>query len=75
MIFLTLSFLMGRPDLGLLAVVFWTVASTIFLLLRLMLAGYVRFSQGPLKSWLSDADQPMYDKSLAVRLFTRHITG
>ena len=75
MIFLTLSYLIGRPDLGLLAVVFWTVASTIFLLLRLMLAGYVRFSQGPLKSWLSDADQPMYDKSLAVRLFTRHITG
>lgn len=75
MIFLTLSFLMGRPDLGLLAVVFWTVATTIFLLLRLMLAGYVRFSQGPLRSWLSDADQPMYVKSLAVRLFTRHITG
>ena len=75
MIFLTLSYLIGRPDLGLLAVVFWTVATTIFLLLRLMLASYVRFSQGPLKSWLSDADQPKYDKSLAVRLFTKHITG
>ena len=74
MIFLTISCLIGRPELGLLAVVFWTVATTVFLLGRLMLAGYVRFSQGPLRSWLSDADNPMYDKSLAVRLFTRHIT-
>ncbi len=74
MIFLTISCLIGRPELGLLGVVFWTVATTVFLLGRLMLAGYVRFSQGPLRSWLSDADNPMYDKSLAVRLFTRHIT-
>jgi phosphatidylglycerophosphate synthase len=74
MIFLTISFLMGRPELGLLAVIFWTVATSVFLFGRLMLAGYVRFSQGTLKSWLSDADKPMYDKSLAVRLFTRHIT-
>ncbi len=75
MIFLTLSYLIGRPDLGLLAVVFWTVATSIFLLIRLVTAGYLRSSQGPLKSWLSDADQPMYDKSLAVRLFTKHISG
>ena len=74
MIFLTLSYLIGRPELGLLAVVFWTVATTTFLLLRLMLASYVRSNQGPLRSWLSDADKPMYDKSLAVRLFTKHIT-
>ena len=75
MLFLTLSYLIGRPDLGLLAVVFWTVTTSIFLLIRLGTAGYVRSSQGPLKSWLSDADQPMYDKSLAVRLFTKHTTG
>jgi phosphatidylglycerophosphate synthase len=73
MIFLTLSYLSGRPDLGLLAVVFWTLATSIFLLIRLITAGYVRSIQGPLKSWLSDADQPKYDKSLAVRLFTKHI--
>lgn len=75
MIFLTLSYLIGRPDLGLLAVVFWTVTSSIFLLMRLVRAGYVRSSQGPLKSWLADADQPKYDKSLAVRLFTKNISG
>ncbi len=75
MIFLTISYLMGRPELGLLAVVFWTVATTIFLLLRLIQAGYVRSRQGPLRSWLADADKPKYNKSLAVRLFTRHIIG
>jgi phosphatidylglycerophosphate synthase len=75
MIFLTLSYLIGRPDLGLLAVVFWTVATSIFLLIRLIMAGYARSSQGSLKSWLSDADKPKYENSLAVRLFTKHITG
>jgi phosphatidylglycerophosphate synthase len=75
MIFLTLSFLAGRPEMGLLAVAFWTVATTVFLFSRLMLAGYMRLSQGPLKSWLSDADKPEYENSLAVRWFTRHITG
>ena len=74
MIFLTISFLVGRPELGLLAVVFWTVATSVFLLGRFMLAGYARFSQGSLRSWLADADQPRYDKSLAVHWFTRHIT-
>lgn len=74
MIFLTISFFMGCPELGLLAVTFWTVATSLFLLGRLILAGYTRFSLGPLRSWLADADQPVYKDSLAVRLFTRHIT-
>jgi len=74
MIFLTLSYLIGRPDLGLLAVVYWTLATSIFLLIRLVMAGYVRSSQGVLKSWLAEADQPKYEKSLAVRWFTKHIT-
>ena len=74
MIFLTASVLVGRPELGLLAVVLWTVATSVFLMGRLMFAGYVRSNRGTLNSWLSDADQPMYEKSLAVRLFTRHIT-
>ncbi len=75
MIFLTLSYLIGRPDFGLLAVVFWTVATSIFLLIRLVMAGYARSIQGSLKSWLSDADQPKYENSLAVRLFTKHFTS
>ncbi len=74
MIFLTISFLAGRPELGLLAVSLWTIATSVFLLGRFTLAGYVYFTQGALRSWLSDADKPMYENSLAVRLFTRHIT-
>jgi phosphatidylglycerophosphate synthase len=73
MIFLTMSYFIGRPELGLLAVVFWTVATSIFLLGRLMLAGYVRCTQGPLRSWLADADQPRYAKTLAVRWFTKYM--
>ncbi len=74
MIFLTISFLIGRTELGLLAVILWTVATSAFLMGRLAFAGYVRSRRGALSSWLSDADKPMYEKSLAVRLFTRHIT-
>ena len=70
MIFLTLSFLGGRPDLGLLAVALWTIATTLFLLVRLAQAGYVNARRGPLRSWLKDVNQPPYKGSLAVRLFT-----
>jgi phosphatidylglycerophosphate synthase len=71
MIFLTLGTLGGRPDLGLLAVALWTVLTTLFLLIRLALAGYIHFHRGPLRSWLKDVNQPQYHGSLAVRLFTR----
>jgi phosphatidylglycerophosphate synthase len=71
MIILSLSALGGRPDLGLLAVALWTVLTTLFLLFRLALAGYVHFHRGPLISWLKDVNQPQYSGSLAVRLFTR----
>lgn len=74
MLFLTISFLAGRPELGLLAVTFWTVVTSVFLLGRFMLAANERFSQGSLRSWLSDADKPIYQESLAVRWFTRHTT-
>ncbi|MGD9823098.1 CDP-alcohol phosphatidyltransferase family protein [Desulfobacter sp.] len=72
MIFLTISFLAGRPDLGLLAVTFWTVTTTIFLLGRLTLAWRARLRTGSLRSWLSEANTPKYEQSLAVRLFARH---
>ena len=71
LILLTLSYLTGRPDLGLVAVTLWTVASTIFLLIRLATAGYERVRQGrPLGSWLAEADTPMYMHSRAARIFT-----
>jgi len=74
MIFLTISFFMGRPELGLLAVAFWTAATSVFLIGRLMFGAYMRVTKGSLKSWLTDADKPGYEQSLAVRLFTRHIS-
>ena len=73
MIILTVSALCGRPDLGLIAVAFWTALTSIFLIVRLAMAAYVRFSQGPLRSWLLDADKELYKGSLAVKLFTRRI--
>ncbi len=72
MILLTVLTVFGRPDLGLLAVVLWTVLTSLFMALRLAMAGYVRLTRGPLWTWLREADQPSYDGSLAVRLFTRH---
>jgi phosphatidylglycerophosphate synthase len=70
MIFLTLSVLVGRPDLGMLAVVVWTILTTLFLMFRLAQGGVAHIRQGPLRSWLKDVDQPPYRGSLAVRLFT-----
>ena len=75
LILLTVSALAGRPDLGLLAVAFWTLLTSLLLLLRLMWAGYVRITQGPLRSWFMDADNPVYRNTLAVRLFTRRAGG
>ncbi len=72
MILLTVLTVFGRPDLGLLAVVLWTVLTSLFMAVRLAMAGYVRLTRGPLWTWLREADQPSYDGSLAVRLFTRH---
>lgn len=74
MILLTISVLLGRPELGLLAVTFWTVITSVFLVARLVFAGYVRFSQGALRSWLEDANTPQYNTSLAARIFTKHMT-
>lgn len=72
MILLTVLTVFGRPDLGLLAVVLWTVLTSLFMAVRLAMAGYVRLTRGPLWTWLREADQPSYEGSLAVRLFTRH---
>lgn len=56
MILLTLGVLAGRPDWGYIAVVFWTVLTTVILNLRLAYAAVVRLRHGPLNSWLSDED-------------------
>ncbi|NKB81561.1 MAG: CDP-alcohol phosphatidyltransferase [Nitrospirales bacterium] len=72
LIFLTMSVLVGRPDLGLVAVAGWTLLSTMLLFVRLVMASYVRMRSGPLQSWLREVDRAANDTSLAVRWFTRH---
>jgi len=56
LIILTLSALAARPDWGFVAVTFWTVLTTLVLLLRLVQGLAARLSGGPLQSWLSAAD-------------------
>ena len=56
MVLLTLSVLVGRPDWGFIAVTFWTVVTTVFLILRLLYAVVTRLRIGPLSSWLSEED-------------------
>ncbi len=72
MIILTVSLLFGRPDLGLLAVVWWTVLTTGFLLARLVWGLYRKFVKGEkLVSWFSAIDESKRDSSVAIRWFTR----
>jgi len=71
LILLTAGNLAARPDLGLEAVALWTLASSLFLLVRLAMAGYTHAAAGPLSSWLTAAGQDPRDRSLAVRWFAR----
>jgi len=70
LILLTASALLGRPDWGLFAVAVWTLSTSLFLLIRLMMAVYKRMEAGPLRSWFLDIDQTQPIQPLAVRLFT-----
>jgi len=56
LIFLTLSVVAGRPDLGLVMVTVWTVLSGLFLLVRLVMSLHWRMTKGPLRPWLSELD-------------------
>ena len=71
LIFLTGGFVLGRPDLGLEAVAFWTVLTSLFLLLRLGLAWHERNVSGPLNPWFQEIGANVDSRSLAVRVFTR----
>jgi phosphatidylglycerophosphate synthase len=68
LILLTISLILNRPDLGLVAVAGWTALSSLLLLVRLGVAVYARM-HGPLRSWLADETGRAGNGSLAVRLF------
>jgi phosphatidylglycerophosphate synthase len=69
LILLTAGALLGRPDVGLVAVAAWTALSTLVLLVRLATAARERRASGPLRSWLVDATQAPPARSLATRIF------
>ena len=46
--------LAGRPDLGLVAVAWWTVLSCLFHLVRLVQSELARTGSSPLRSWMAD---------------------
>jgi len=75
LVLLTLSWLGGRPDLGLWAVAWWSLLSTMYLGLRLFRALQAR-RRGPLRSWFEsiDHDHPDPRLALSVKIFTRKPT-
>ena len=69
LIWLTAGMLLGRPDLGLVAVAAWTALSSVALLVRLAMAARERYASGRLRSWLVDATQDPPARSLSTRIF------
>ncbi len=70
LILLTCATLIGRPDIGLIAVALLTVVSTLILLIRFPLAVYTRLTSGTLHAWFATLDDISINQSLAIRLFT-----
>ncbi len=70
MILLTIGLIAGKPDTGLLAVALWSGASSIFLVIRLLMAFYYRYSSGPLRSWFLEVDPDSKNPSLTERCFS-----
>lgn len=71
MILLTLFTLLGLPEWGFLAVVMWTVLSTIVLFVRLFMGLAVRQHTGePLTSWMADPEAAAAGHPAAFRTFS-----
>jgi len=71
LILLSVSLLTGRPDLGLEAVALWTLASSLFLVVRLAMGIFTRLTSGPLQSWLTEIDLTRSKQTLAARWFSQ----
>lgn len=69
LILLTSATLVGRPDIGLIAVALLTIVSTLILLVRFALAVYAHITSGTLHAWFATLDDVSTDQSLAIRLF------
>ena len=72
LIMLTTSLCLGHPATGLLAVVGWTVVSSLIVIFRLILALASRRITGKaIRPWLADIGTSIDRNSLAARIFTR----
>lgn len=71
LILLTYGWLSGRPDIGLLLVVLWHLASTGILIWRLADGWQTKQKEGSLRSWLQDIDPARDREQWAVKIFTR----
>ena len=71
LIMLTVGAVMGRPDLGLVAVVLWTLISALFLWLRVAVAWQEKSASGALQPWMAASDSDARRRSLAYRWFAR----
>ena len=69
LILLTLSALIAKPEWGFIAVTFWSVITTVMLVLRLLQAVLVRLKHGPLTSWLSEDDVATGPNAKAYAVF------
>ncbi len=69
LILLTLSVFIAKPDWGFIAVVFWSVLTSLALVIRLFYAFAIRLIQGPLTSWLTQDDVATGPHAHAFRLF------
>ncbi len=56
LVILTISALLFRPDLGIIAVAAWTAICFVLHLIQLTYAFYIRSTKGPLESWLTRPD-------------------
>lgn len=72
LILLTAGALLGRPGAGLAAVTIWTLATSLFLCLRLVMGLYRQKADGAIKSWFLEIDPTRSPQPLAVRLFTQY---
>ncbi len=70
LIILTVSAIIGRGDVGFIAVTCWTMLTTLILFMRLLQGGYSRLRQGPLDSWLNSDSVAQGRHARAFRLFS-----
>lgn len=69
LILLSVGIVLARPDWGFIAVVAWSVFTTVVLVLRLFYALAIRLLHGPLTSWLSQDNVATGPNARSYRLF------